>query len=139
MFTETLGNPIASTYFAVNGEVKLACLYSGPSNPRVCPKNKDQVLDLSPEFGHLLSGKEWDYKYYPNQNEYTLIIKHDWFRGAIFDPLLAKLGHMDLVETNYDCAGNINAYPVKKTIWENYRQMRMEALPILKSSSSQSL
>ncbi|MDO8515578.1 MAG: hypothetical protein Q7S14_03695 [bacterium] len=134
IFLDDFNRAIASRYFAINGEIKLACLYPGDTNSRICPKTKGQVLDFDESFKELLFEKEWDYKYYPDKNEYTLFIKHDWFRGAIFDPLLGKLGYLDLVETTYDCAGNITAYPVSKEIWDKYINLRQGMFPILKSS-----
>ncbi len=134
-FQETFNQPIGSKYFAINGEIKLACLYPGDTNQRVCPKTKEQVLALDPGFKQLLSQKEWDYKYFPDSNEYTLIIKHDWFRGVIFDQLLKKLGYLDLVETKYTCAGNIVAYSVGESTWNQYKKLRDDAFPSLRSSS----
>ena len=126
---------MASVYSRVNGEVKLACLYPGPTNKRICPTAYKQIYDLDPNFKRLLyKSSDWGYKYYPSANEYTLVVKHDYFRGVIFDPLLKKLGSFDFVEIRYDCAGNIVASGVKNDLWDQYKNIRQNDIPVLKSS-----
>lgn len=132
--TDFWDNPIAGKYFEVNGEVKLACLYPGPTNDRVCPQTKDQVVDLKLRFKTLLLDKAWEYHYFPTENEYTLIIKDNNHRGAIFDPLLKKLGSLDLAEIQYDCAGNIVTSYIETDIWDQYKTIRQNDIPALKSS-----
>lgn len=119
--TDTNDNAIASTYFRINGQIKLACVFK--EKALACPQTKDDVLSMEPGFAKLLAGKNWDYKYYPETNEYTLIVRHDWFRGALFDPLLQKLGGSDIAELNHTCQG-INANYVNPKIWEKYKTLR---------------
>lgn len=125
---------IGSTYFPVNGDIKLACIYK--DFPKSCPQTKQDVLGLDPSFPTLLANKDWDYRYYPDTNQYTLIIRHSQNLGVIFDPLLQKLGSLDLAEMQYSCTGQIQAYGVTRTVWQRYKTIRQVIFPQLKSSYS---
>lgn len=104
LFLEGLDNPVASLYFPLNAAIKNTCYLDLTKTH--CPKNLDELIAIEPEnFKPLLWGKKANYWYYPDSNEYTLIIKHDWMRGVIFDPKLQTFGTSDFVDLTY-CTSN---------------------------------
>jgi hypothetical protein len=114
-------SPPSRDYHTINAAIKNTC-YLDPQRNH-CPKTIEDIIAIDPE--HF---KEWTkdanltYQYYPETNEYTLIIRNNHYnernrsRVAIFDPRLSKpenllythYGGRDFVDTEImSCNGKL--------------------------------
>lgn len=108
IYFELYDFPIASEYFVLNAAVKNTC-YLDPQRNH-CPKSLEDLIAIEPErFREMLRGKEAYYWYYPERNEYTLLVRHDSHRGVIFDPRFSEIsGYADFANiTLRKCGGKL--------------------------------
>ncbi len=80
-------NSIASKYFVLNAAIKNTCYLDPQKNH--CPTNLEQLISIEPQkFIPLSQEAHLTYQYYPQTNQYTLIVRQNDGRVAIFDPRL---------------------------------------------------
>ncbi len=129
LIIEPLGNPIASIYFPLNAAVKNTC-FTDPLH-RNCPTTLEELVKIEPEnFSPLLRGKFAVFHHPPQSNEYSLIIKHDRWRGVLFDPRLSLAGVDDFIDIQFNSC-NPSAPPTPfygstepwKSAWIKYNQI----------------
>lgn len=88
-------NARASKYFQMNAAIKNTC-YLDPNKVN-CPKNLEGLLSLYPnDFNPINQKAKLIYHYYPDSNEYTLIVRDKPEGAVIFDPRLST------IEKGYD-------------------------------------
>lgn len=101
LFQEEADDPIASIYFPLNAAIKNTCFQDPLRNH--CPKSVSELIAIQPQdFTRLTSGRGLTYQYYPETNQYTLVVRHDAIRGVIFDPRLEQNGEPDFKDVNID-------------------------------------
>lgn len=87
-------NPPSANYHVLNAAIKNTCFLDPQKNH--CPKTAQDIINIEPErFTKLTKDAHLTYEYYPQTNEYTLIVKNNNlqkndYRVVIFDPRLAK-------------------------------------------------
>lgn len=85
-------NPPSYAYHVLNAAIKNTC-YLDPQRNH-CPKSVEELISIEDKnFTELTKDAHLTYKYYPQTNEYTLIVrnnnlKENNYRVAIFDPRL---------------------------------------------------
>lgn len=84
--------PPSADYHVLNAAIKNTCFLDPQKNH--CPKTAQDIISIEPEnFTELTKNAHLTYQYYPETNQYTLIIRNDdlWKddnRVAVFDPRL---------------------------------------------------
>ncbi len=102
-------NPISYSYFNVNAAIKNTCILDPQQNH--CPHHVNDIIAIEPQtFEQQLKGKHLTYSYYPQTNDYTLIIRHNDNQTAIFDSRIPKVasGSSDIVDTVAQGCGPIS-------------------------------
>ena len=85
-------HPPSAGYHVLNAAIKNTC-FLDPERKH-CPRSVSDLVSIEPEnFSKLTKDAHLVYRYYPDSNQYTLIIrnKNIWrnnYRVAIFDPRL---------------------------------------------------
>lgn len=92
---ESWGEPPSQRFAVLNAAVKNTC-YLDPQRNN-CPKNVDQLIAIEPEhFQKIAQDAQITYQYYPETNQYTLIVRDKSLslintEVALFDPRLSNL------------------------------------------------
>ena len=87
--------PPSAHYHVLNAAIKNTCFLDPQRNH--CPGTVQDIINIEPErFTTLTKNAHLTYEYYPQTNEYTLIIrnnnlKENDYRVAIFDPRLTSV------------------------------------------------
>lgn len=87
--------PPSTSYHSLNAAIKNTCFLDPQRNH--CPKIVQDIISIEPDnFTKLTENAHITYQYYPETNEYTLIVRNNnlWVNGyrvAIFDPRLATV------------------------------------------------
>lgn len=87
--------PPSYDYHILNAAIKNTCFLDPQKNH--CPKTVQDLINIEPEhFKALTKNAHLTYQYYPQTNEYTLIVrnndlKRNDYRVVIFDPRLTTL------------------------------------------------
>lgn len=95
LFGQLDDSPPSYRYHVLNAAIKNTC-YLDPQRNR-CPKTAEDLINIEPvNFRKLTKDAHLTYQYYPETNEYTLIIRSTYYhsdndRVAVFDPRLIKL------------------------------------------------
>jgi hypothetical protein len=94
----------ASNYFQLNAAIKNTCYLD--SRRAHCPQNLDQLIAIQDEnfqpLKHMLI-----YKYYPDTNQYTLIVHDHTYGAVVFDPRLKNTNGEDFAEFQVSkCGGD---------------------------------
>jgi hypothetical protein len=89
------GNPPALNYHNLNAAVKNTC-FLDPSRAR-CPHTAKELINIQPQqFVHEVGNAHLTYQYYPETNDYTLIVRNNDFlfsndgRVVVFDSRLPR-------------------------------------------------
>lgn len=99
--------PPSARYHVLNAAIKNTCFLDPQRNN--CPKTAEGVISIEDvKFRNLTKDAHLTYKYYPETNEYTLIIRNNNLRKnnsrvAIFDPRLTTVKNygkgVDFIDT----------------------------------------
>lgn len=87
-------NPPSADYHVLNAAIKNTCFLDPQRNH--CPKTAQDIINIEPErFTKLTKDAHLTYEYYPESNQYTLIIRdenirNNNYRVVIFDPRLSS-------------------------------------------------
>lgn len=77
----------ASNYFELNAAIKNTC-YLDPNHIH-CPHNLQELIAIqNKDFSKIAKQYQIVYKYYPETNQYTLIVRDQPYGAIIFDPRL---------------------------------------------------
>ncbi len=120
--------PPSAGFHNLNAAIKNTCYLD--SSRRYCPKTVEELINIqAKDFGPQTENVALTYEYYPETNEYTLIVRRknapfdDGNEVAIFDPRFAvepnqdahyKLGgKLDFIDTGiYQCQGKYHLWKV---------------------------
>lgn len=91
IYMELYDEPTAGKYFPLNAAIKNTC-YLDPQKLN-CPQTVQDLMNIEPDnFGRLTKDAALTYRYYPETNEYTLIVREKGStKVAIFDPRLLQI------------------------------------------------
>jgi hypothetical protein len=91
-------------FFPLNAAIKNTCIV----DPRRenCPQTLEEISYIEPEFFAEVAKKtQMIYYYYPDTNQYTLVIRYRDKQAIVFDPRLIQTMGMDLHEYRVETKG----------------------------------
>lgn len=107
-FMEGFDDPPSNGMHTVNAAIKNTCILD--PNRLHCPKTLEDIVLIEPEtLSPLLVQGTFTYYYYPQSNEYTLIIRKGGltqYKAAIFDPILSSEGSPDFTDVTLTKCGD---------------------------------
>jgi hypothetical protein len=104
LFVNPLGNPAASQFFVINAAIKNTCFIDPERNN--CPQTLEEIGYIEPKaFETMIQNNQVNYVYYPETNQYSLVVRYHPTRAVIFDWRLVEEFSMDLHEYEVSVLG----------------------------------
>lgn len=104
LFASPYKNPQASRFAVVHAAIKNTCLL----DPRRdhCPQTLEEISYIEPQaYQGMLRGTQVNYVYYPDTNQYSLVIRYSPVNAVVFDQRLTRESSIDFKEYQVDLLG----------------------------------
>jgi len=104
IFANPLGNPQATRFAALHAAIKNTC-FIHPERLH-CPTTLEEISYIEPKnYESMINSTQASYQYYPEENNYTFIVRYAPTRAVIFDQRLVPLHGVDFKEYNVQVFG----------------------------------
>ncbi len=104
IFASPIPNISGSRFFTINAAIKNTC-FIDPKRDH-CPHTLEEISYIEPEeYQRMLRGSQVQYRYYPEQNIYTLVVRYSPIQAVVFDPRLTASIGVDFKEFEVSLVG----------------------------------